>query len=190
MDHRKSGGEPCAAPRGLLRNFCPNEWVRRVEDLDLEALRARGLRALLLDLDNTLTVWRGYEMTPELEAWLAEAKRHFRLCLVSNQIKGRRVHEIADRLGIPCVHGLGPWGKPGRRIFRRALALTGSSPAQTAMIGDQMFADICGARRAGLYAILVEPVGSRELFLTAGMRKLARWVERVLRKRGQWPASG
>ncbi len=187
MENRDAGWEVCATPRGPLRHFCPHLCARRVEDIDLADLRARGLRAILLDLDNTLTTWRGYEMTPALEAWLEQARRDFRLCLVSNQIKGRRVHEIADRLGIPCVHGLGPWGKPGRLIFRRAVALTGLPPEQTAMIGDQMFADICGARRAGLYTILVEPVGKRELFITAGMRKLAGWVERALRKREQWP---
>ena len=190
MGARNAGWEARATPSGPLRNFCPHQCVRRVEDIDLADLQARGLRALLLDLDNTLTAWRGYEMTPELEAWLEQARRDFRLCLVSNQIKGRRVHEIADRLGIPCVHGLGPWGKPGRLIFRRAVALTGLPPEQTAMVGDQMFADICGARRSGLYAILVEPVGKRELFITAGMRKLARRVEKVLRRRGDWPDSG
>lgn len=176
------------AARGFLHQCCPHRCVRRVEDLDLAALQALGIRAILLDLDNTLTAWRGYEISPPLQAWLERAKRDFRLCLVSNQIKGRRVREIADRLRIPYVHGLGPWGKPGRLIFRRALAKTGTSPEQTAMIGDQLFADIRGARRAGLYAILVEPVGEKELFLTAGLRKLARWVERVLKKRGEWPA--
>jgi len=160
-----------------------------VEDLDLVALREQGIRALLLDLDNTLTAWRGYEIGPELQAWLERAKRDFRLCLISNQVKGRRVREIAARLGIPCVHGLGPWGKPGRHIFRRAVDKTGIPPGQTAMIGDQLFADIGGARRAGMYAILVEPVGKRELFFTAWIRRLARWVERVLRKRGEWPNS-
>jgi HAD superfamily phosphatase (TIGR01668 family) len=187
MDDRNAGGEACATPTGFLRQFCPHLCVRRVEEIDLAALRARGIRALLLDLDNTLTAWRGYEMTPELQAWLEQAQRGFRLCLVSNQFRGRRVREIAAQLGISCVHGLGPAGKPGRRIFRRAAAQIGVPPEQTAMIGDQMFSDICGARRAGMYAILVEPIGTYEFLTTAVMRRVTRWVERVLRKRGEWP---
>lgn len=174
---------------GFLRQFCPHQCARRVEDIDLAALRAQGIRALLLDLDNTLTAWRGYEISPELQTWLEQARRDFQVCLVSNQIKGRRVREIAARLGIPCVHGLGPWGKPGRLIFRRAVEKTGIPPEQTAMIGDQLFADIRGARRAGMYAILVEPVGDKEFFITAGLRKLARWIERRLRNRGEWPST-
>ena len=176
-------------PGSFLHQFCPHQCVRRVEEIDLEALRAQGLGALLLDLDNTLTVWRGYEMTPGLQAWLEEAKRDFRLCLVSNQSRGRRVRQSAAELGIPCVHGLGPAGKPGRRIFRRAAAVTGLPPERTAMIGDQMFADICGARRAGMYAILVEPIDPHEFFVTVGMRRVTGWVERVLRKRGEWPSA-
>jgi HAD superfamily phosphatase (TIGR01668 family) len=174
-------------PGGWLHQFCPHQCVRRVEEIDLAALRERGVRALLLDLDNTLTVWRGYEMTPELEAWLEQAKGDFRLCLVSNQIKGRRVRRIAEELGIPCVHGMGPAGKPAGRIFRRAVEATGLPPERTAMIGDQMFADVCGARRAGMYAILVEPISAHEFFFTRWMRKVTGRVERVLRKRGEWP---
>ena len=171
----------------MWTRFCPHQVVRRVEDIDLADLRARGVRALLLDLDNTLTPWLGYEMTPALQEWLVRAKQDFRLCLVSNQVRARRVRRIAEQLGIPRVHGLGPWGKPWSRIFRRALRLTGAAPEQAAMIGDQLFTDIWGARRAGLYAILVEPVSKRELSWTRMNRWLARWVERHLRRRGQWP---
>lgn len=171
----------------MWASFCPHQVVRRVEEVDLEDLKARGIRALLLDLDNTLTPWQSYEMTPAAQQWLAQAKRDFRVCLVSNQVRARRVRRIAAQLGIVCVHGLGPWGKPWSRIFRRALRLTGVSPKQAAMIGDQLFTDICGARRMGMYAILVEPVGKRELAWTRLNRWLARWVERYLRRRGQWP---
>lgn len=170
--------------------FCPHQVVRRVEEIDLEDLKARGIQVLLLDLDNTLTPWQDYEMTASAKQWLAQAKRDFRLCLVSNQVRARRVRRIADQLGIACVYGLGPWGKPWSRIFRRALRLTGAAPEQAAMIGDQLFTDICGARRMGMYAILVEPVSRRELSWTRLNRWLAHWIERYLRRRGWWPQQG
>ncbi len=171
----------------MWASFCPHQVVRRVEEVDLEDLKARGIRALLLDLDNTLTPWLGYEMTPAAQQWLAQARRDFQVCLVSNQVRARRVRRVAEQLGIVCVHGLGPWGKPWSRIFRRALRLTGAAPEQAAMIGDQLFTDVWGARRMGMYAILVEPVGKRELAWTRLHRWLARWVEKALRRRGLWP---
>jgi uncharacterized protein len=171
----------------MLRSFCPHQTAKRVEDIDLEALRTQGVQGLLLDLDNTLTPWRGYEMTSACRAWFARARAQFRVCLLSNALSGRRVRSIAAELGVPCVHGLGPWGKPGRLAFRRALARTGTAPSRTAMIGDQRLVDVLGARRAGLRAILVEPLGKREFLLTRLNRHLARLIEAALRRQGLWP---
>ncbi|NLO73335.1 MAG: YqeG family HAD IIIA-type phosphatase [candidate division WS1 bacterium] len=171
----------------MLSRFCPHQIARRVEDIDLQQLRAEGVRGLLLDLDNTLTRWQSEELSPSVTAWLEQATRQFRVCLLSNAVRGQRVRRMAERLGVPCVHGLGPWGKPWRRAFQAALRQTGTTPEETAMIGDQLFTDICGARRMGLRALLVEPVGQREFLLTTLNRRVARWVEGLLRRRGEWP---
>jgi hypothetical protein len=171
----------------MFENYCPHQVVHRIQEVDLEALKAAGVRALLLDLDNTLTAWRQYEMSAEVRDWLARAQRDFRLCLVSNTLFGKRVKHIAAELGIPCVRGVGFWGKPWRRPFRCAVCETGIPPEQTAMIGDQLFTDICGARRMGMHAIMVHPIGQQELTWTRWNRKLARRVEAYLRRRGRWP---
>jgi len=46
-------------------------------------------------------------------------------------------------------------GKPNPYIFQEALARLGTPAAATAMVGDRLYTDIAGARRAGLIAILV-----------------------------------
>jgi 4-nitrophenyl phosphatase len=46
-------------------------------------------------------------------------------------------------------------GKPHPYIFQEALTRLGTPPAVTAMVGDRLYTDIVGARRAGLVAILV-----------------------------------
>lgn len=171
----------------MFRDYCPHRLAHRIEDIDLDALAAEGYRGLILDLDNTLTLWQSEELPPAVSAWVDRAKQRFRVCLLSNAVRGNRVHRLAERLGVPCVHGLGPWGKPWSRAYRCALAETGTAPAETAMIGDQLFTDICGARRMGMLAILVEPRGKREFLLTTLNRRLARWVEAHHRRRGAWP---
>ena len=47
--------------------------------------------------------------------------------------------------------------KPDRLIFERALELAGTSAQETLYIGDNYFADIVGARRAGLMPVLYDP---------------------------------
>ncbi len=47
--------------------------------------------------------------------------------------------------------------KPHRLIFERALELAGTSAQETLYIGDNYFADVVGARRAGLIPVLYDP---------------------------------
>ena len=49
--------------------------------------------------------------------------------------------------------------KPEPAIFEHAIKLTGTPPEQTLYIGDNYFADVVGARRAGLQPVLYDPKG-------------------------------
>jgi len=46
-------------------------------------------------------------------------------------------------------------GKPARRAFRRLLRAMDAQPADAVMIGDRRITDVLGAKRAGLYSVLV-----------------------------------
>jgi putative hydrolase of the HAD superfamily len=48
--------------------------------------------------------------------------------------------------------------KPDREIFEHALELAGTSAQETIYVGDNYFADVLGARRAGLMPVLYDPV--------------------------------
>ena len=48
--------------------------------------------------------------------------------------------------------------KTGRDGFRRAMARCAAQPAQTAIVGDQIFTDIWGGNRAGVLTLLVKPI--------------------------------
>jgi FMN phosphatase YigB (HAD superfamily) len=49
--------------------------------------------------------------------------------------------------------------KPDPGIFEHAIKLAGSTPKQTLYIGDNYFADVIGAQRAGLQPVLYDPKG-------------------------------
>ncbi len=48
------------------------------------------------------------------------------------------------------------------------------------MIGDQVFTDVLGGNRLGLFTILVVPLCDRDFFLTRIARVFERWVLRML----------
>ncbi|MBC8506673.1 MAG: HAD family hydrolase [Anaerolineales bacterium] len=53
---------------------------------------------------------------------------------------------------------VGAW-KPDPAIFNRAFEVTGSSPERIVYIGDNYYADILGAKNAGITPILLDPRG-------------------------------
>lgn len=170
----------------LLR---PDAWVGSAPELTPEWLRARGLDGLLLDLDNTVVLWRSVEIGPEIRAWLAAVQAAgVQVCILSNSRRPTRCKAIARDLALPYVY----WaGKPRLSGFRRALGLLGrTEPAGVAMVGDQLFTDILGGNRAGVATILVSPLSEYEFAGTRLIRPLERWILRRHGLGGPHPAAG
>lgn len=136
-------------------------------------LKEQGLKAVLLDLDNTLVPYKTYgECPPALRQWLdALHASGIRTMLVSNG-SAQRVRYWSQKLGIP---GFGPAGKPWFG-FRRALAKLQMSPNDVAVVGDQLFTDVLGGNWIGAYTILVPPISQTELSYTRLVRQLERWI--------------
>lgn len=161
----------------------PGAVAADVTAIPPDALSARGIRALIIDLDNTLTRWNDVGCAPEVAAWLQRLQEAgVGVCIVSNNGPDR-VRRFCDALGTEL-----PWianaGKPSRRAYRRAQQELGAPSEAVAVVGDQVFTDIFGGNRAGLLTILVAPLGRREFPATALVRIVERlWLYR-LRTRG------
>lgn len=164
----------------MLHGLCPREFRPAVYALDLEALWARGIRGLVLDLDNTLVRWNALRPSRRLVQWLRRVQeRGFRVCIVSNNSR-RRVQVFARAAGVAAVARA---RKPWRRSFRKALAVLGTGLSETAVVGDQLFTDVWGGNRLGLYTILVLPVAPREFIGTRAVRVVERRILQRLERR-------
>jgi uncharacterized protein len=158
----------------FLQLLCPAEFVESVHSVDVSALMDRGIKALLVDLDNTLVRWQGYDVSSEVTEWLHKTREQgMKVCIVSNTHSTGRLNSLASKLGLPCARRA---LKPRRRGFREALGLLNAGAAETAVIGDQIFTDILGGNRLGLHTILVRPLHAREFIGT----KISRLFERML----------
>lgn len=163
--------------RLLGKGFRPDLMVAGLEDIDLTALTRQGIRGLILDLDNTLTEWNKDMVKPSTAAWIDNLTRNeLRACIVSNN-HPKRVATVAAPLRLPAVPRA---VKPRRGAFCKAMDLMGTKVENTAVIGDQIFTDVWGGNRLGLFTILVSPLGREEFIGTRFTRCLERLVLRSL----------
>ena len=163
----------------LLKLLYPRQQLGSIFELNAASLRSRGIRGIIVDMDNTLVPWYDRTVYPQLASWLAQLKKEgFCLCIVSNNTRVRG-GKLALDLGIPAI-----WYavKPSRRALRKALRIMGLTAPETAMLGDQIFTDILGGNRLGLYTILVSPISDKEFIWTRLMRRLERRVLSHFRK--------
>lgn len=120
-------------------------------------LKAQGVTLLLSDLDFTLAAKKTRRPDQALRDWIAALADHgIAFMIVSNNRSGHRVTEFCAELGVPYQ---GHAGKPSTRGLEAAMARSGANRAQTAMLGDKLLTDVLAARRAGVLALMVEPVG-------------------------------
>lgn len=164
----------------LLRRLLPDQHLESIFELEPELLHRKGIKGIITDMDNTLVPWNDRAVYPQLARWLEGLKEQgFRLCIVSNS-NPVRGEGLAEELGIPAI-----WyaAKPRRSPFRKALRLMGLLPGEAAVIGDQIFTDVLGGNRLGLYTILVTPISDKEFVWTRLMRRLERFVLRRMREK-------
>ncbi|SMB98629.1 hypothetical protein SAMN00808754_2454 [Thermanaeromonas toyohensis ToBE] len=159
----------------MLKYLRPDLYVKSLQDVPLEDLVRRGIKGLIIDLDNTVTQWGRATLDSQVQDWFKNLRAYgLGACLLSNN-RQKRVQAIAQNLGIPAIFRA---GKPRARSFRQAMELLGTSPAETAVIGDQIFTDILGGNLLDLYTILVVPLDKKEFMGT----RLIRLVERLVLK--------
>lgn len=164
-------------------SLVPRQMNYSIYSIDLRALKARGIKVVFADLDNTLARYSEREPSPELRDWLKELERlGMKLFVVSNSRKSTRANHFCYLLGVDYIKHA---GKPKRKGFRQALRMNEITPHEAVMVGDQIFTDILGGNRAHIYTILVRPIANDTIF-----RVLRHAIEAPFRafckNRGNW----
>lgn len=159
--------------RFLFERLCPDLMVDSVLEIDGDWLSRRHVKGILLDVDNTLLARDRSDVPEKVGAWVKGlSDRGVGACIISNNWSSR-VGAVANQLDVAFV---APAIKPLPGAFRRGLAELGTTAADTAVVGDQLFTDVLGGKRLGLMTVLVRPVSSADLPYTRLLRVFERWV--------------
>ncbi len=134
----------------------PEYLFRDVTAIAPDFLLSKGVRALVLDVDNTLTAHGSQKLAPEVAAWLETMKKAgIQLMIASNNTR-KRVEPFAARIGLDFVSMS---CKPFTFGLSRARRKFGVRRDQMAIVGDQLFTDRLAGSIFGITAFVVEPCG-------------------------------
>lgn len=139
--------------------FVPDHMFDNIYQITPEFIKSLGVRALVLDIDNTLVTYAIEEPTPEVIEWVNNMKASGLMLSIASNNHEERVAKFNEKLGlfIMCESR-----KPSRKAVLNASKHFGVKPSECAVIGDQIFTDILCASRSGAVAILVKPIPYNE----------------------------
>jgi len=164
----------------MIERFFPRLLVDGIQDISLDILSGRGIKGLILDIDSTLVPSRVKDADENAVQWMERVKsRGFKVCIVSNASK-KRVIRFNERLKVFAIHRA---KKPSRKAFMKAARLLDMPANKIAVVGDQIFTDIYGGNRLGMFTVLVKPLDKREFFFIKFKRVMEKYILAKYRKR-------
>ena len=161
----------------------PNYMFGSYREITPTFLREKGIRYLLVDIDNTLAPYEQAEPDDDLRTWLASLRDDgVKLALVSNNDR-ERVERFNSTLGLDAYPKS---GKPGKKTLLLAMKNMGAELGNTAVLGDQLLTDACAGQRLGLPAIIVPPIRDKRNLFFRFKRLLERPFSRKYAKHHGW----
>ena len=141
----------------------PQYSFRDITDISPDFLSRLGVRFLMLDLDNTIAAYGESSLSGDIARWAAVMKKNrVELFIVSNNRRKGRVEAFAQALEIGFIKAA--W-KPSPNGVLKAMETARFTAHESALAGDQVFADALAANRAGAFSIVVRPRSFRSPLL-------------------------
>ena len=159
--------------------FYPNDFFNNVTEISYSYLKEKDIKALVLDVDNTLIDY-DRNLSPEIIEWASNLKENgIKLIILSNSNSKEKVKDVANKLGIQYSY----FGtKPLKRGFKKVQKILNLENKKIAVVGDQIFTDIIGANRMKMYSILVEPIAEKDIWVTKIKRPIENYIKMKYKK--------
>lgn len=157
-------------------NLYPKLYLNNVKDITVELLKKNKIKGLILDVDNTLIDY-DKNLIEDAKKWCDNLKQNdIKICILSNTNKVKKVEKVAKILDLEYIYFA---HKPNRKGFYKAQKLLRLNAEEIATVGDQIFTDVLGGNRVGMFTILTKPIDKRDILLT----RIKRPFEKVVIKR-------
>ena len=133
--------------------FKPTFYLPNIFSITPGFLKKQGIKALLLDADNTLCIFHTDYPVDGVKEWIElMRKNNVDLHILSNAKPGR-LTRFAENVNLPYFYmSL----KPLPFKITKAVKKLGFKKEEVALVGDQLFTDILGGNLAGIKTIWLD----------------------------------
>ena len=163
----------------LKKLIYPNLYLEKVEKITIDLLNDNNIKALILDVDNTLIDYYK-NLSDDKIKWSNKLKEYgIKIYILSNTSKKEKVEKVANALDVPYKMFA---KKPSRKGFFEVKKILNIDLKNIAVVGDQIFTDVIGGNRCNMFTILVDPVDKKDLWYTAWKRPIENKFKKKLIK--------
>ena len=161
----------------------PDLYLNNIKEISLEVLKKNNIKGLILDVDNTLIDY-DKNLLEGAKEWCDNLKQNnIKICILSNTNKVQKVEKVANILNLEYIYFA---HKPSKKGFFKAQKLLELKINEIATVGDQIFTDVLGGNRVGMFTILTKPIDKKDIIITKVKRPLEKLViKKYLRKKGE-----
>lgn len=156
----------------MLERFYPNLYIDSTYNIDFNDFYNKGYRAVIFDIDNTLVEHGAPADERAVKFFEYLSTLGYKYMMISNN-KEPRVKMFCDAVNAPYIYKA---GKPKPDNYIAAMEKLGTDTTNTLFVGDQVFTDVWGAKKAGIYSILVKPIHPKEEIQIV----LKRYLEKIV----------
>lgn len=158
----------------------PAAVFKRITDIELEFFVRRNIKAVMLDVDNTLTTHNNPEPAEGVKEWLKLLKESGIKAFILSNNSQKRVEPFAEKLDLDYVTRA---CKPLTIGITRVSKEYNLHLKEIALIGDQIFTDVLAGNLKGVVTVLVEPYQPENGWFFKLKRKLEKPVLRKYNKK-------
>lgn len=160
-------------------NLYPNAYFNKVQEITIEFLKKNKLKALILDIDNTLIDY-SQNLSEEVIKWVKELRgQGIKFYILSNSNNKKKVENVSKKLNIQYINFA---KKPLKMGFLKIKKELKEDAEKIGVVGDQIFTDIIGGNRCKMFTILVDPIEEKDFWYTAWKRPLENKIKAKCKK--------
>lgn len=156
----------------ILERFYPDVYLDSAYEIDYEGLYEQGYRGVIFDVDNTLVPHGAPADARSIALFERLRNIGYESMLLSNN-KEPRVKMFNDKVHSRYIFKA---NKPSPTNYRKAMEEMGTTSGTTIFVGDQLFTDVWGAKKAGIKSYLVKPIHPKEEIQIV----LKRYLEKIV----------